>query len=198
MTMPPAPAGFEVVEDRSLSMTRASLYALVLTAPLVVPLVLLFGAVWSFEALGQGLLAFFRLEVFLPSVVLGVVAHEVIHGLAWVAAGRLPWREVRFGFQVKTLTPYAHARVPLTARAYRIGAMMPGLLLGLGPALLGVATAGGAPACFGLFMTVAAGGDLAILWLLRGLPSTALVQDHPERAGCLVVKASSVIGTGHR
>lgn len=118
--------------------------------------------------------------------VAGVVAHEALHALAWKLAAGLPWGDIRLGFQWKTLTPYAHARVPMTARAYRIGAATPGVVLGLGPAAAGLATGGGGWMLFGLLFTLAAGGDALILWLLRGVAPLRLVEDHPERAGCYV------------
>jgi hypothetical protein len=34
---------------------------------------------------------------------------------------------------------------------------------------------------------VAAAGDFLILWILRGVPAGAWVQDHPQQVGCLVV-----------
>jgi len=33
----------------------------------------------------------------------------------------------------------------------------------------------------------AAGGDLLVLWVIRNVDARAMVQDHPSRAGCLVV-----------
>lgn len=118
----------------------------------------------------------------------GIVVHEAIHGLTWAALGRLPRSAIRFGVQWKTATPYAHATVPLPAWAYRWGTAMPLLLLGLVPALAGIGFGDARIAGFGMLFTLVAGGDLAVLWLMRGLPRHAWVQDHPERAGCLVVQ----------
>jgi hypothetical protein len=36
-------------------------------------------------------------------------------------------------------------------------------------------------------MVFVAGGDLAIIWILRRVPGRTLVRDHPSRAGCEVV-----------
>ena len=120
----------------------------------------------------------------------GVLAHEALHAAAWRLAGRVPAGTVRLGFQWKSLTPYAHCAVPMAAGAYRIGAAVPGVVLGLLPALLGLATGGGALFLFGLLFTLAAGGDAFILWLRRDVPAELLVADHPERAGCYVYGAA--------
>ncbi|HET6528317.1 MAG TPA: hypothetical protein VFG39_06165, partial [Balneolaceae bacterium] len=40
---------------------------------------------------------------------------------------------------------------------------------------------------FGLLFTLAAGGDILILWLLRKVDDGLLVQDHPDLVGCVVL-----------
>ncbi len=39
---------------------------------------------------------------------------------------------------------------------------------------------------FGMVFTFVAGGDLAVLWTLRGVSGSAMVRDHPERVGCYI------------
>src|SRR5690606_5892329 len=107
----------------------------------------------------------------------------------WRLAGRVPAGTVRLGFQWKAFTPYAHCSVPMAAGAYRVGAAVPGVVLGVLPALAGLVTGGGAVFLFGLLFTLAAGGDALILWLLRDVPTDRLVEDHPSRAGCYVYGA---------
>jgi hypothetical protein len=75
---------------------------------------------------------------------------------------------------------------PLPATAYRLGAVAPLVVLGIVPALLGTLMGWARVAAFGWLLVVGAAGDLSVLWLLRGVRPTALVVDHPTRAGCLV------------
>lgn len=173
--------------DRSISLARANLLTLAIAAPLV----------------GMMLLAYLRLApgggglalggtassalAFLALVVVGILAHEGIHGLAWAYFGRLPLGRIRFGLQVKTLTPYAHALDPMPARAYRLGAVLPAVLLGGLPYIVGTALGSPGAALYGMIFTFAAGGDLLVLWLIRGVDARALVLDHPSRAGCIVL-----------
>lgn len=93
-----------------------------------------------------------------------------------------------FGINWRTLTPYAHIKVPITARAYRWGAFMPGLVLGLIPCLIAVLTGSGWLLVVGAVFILVAGGDFLVLWLLRGVPAGALVEDHPTAIGCRVVE----------
>lgn len=174
--------------DLSVSMAEANLYALVATLPPAALIIAGYSMFWGIGALGRGAMALFgNFLLFVAILVVGVVVHELIHGLTWALAGRKPLRAIRFGVQWKTLTPYAHCSEPLEVRAYRIGAAMPGLLLGILPSLAGIVGGSGFLTAFGLFFTLAAGGDFLILWLIRGVRPGTLVEDHPERAGCYVI-----------
>ncbi len=107
--------------------------------------------------------------------------------ISWAIFARESLRAFKIGFQMKTLTPYAHCRKPLPARVYRLGAFTPGLVLGLLPSFLGIATGNGWFLWFGLLFTFAAGGDMLILWIIRRVPSAQWIEDHPSRAGCYVI-----------
>lgn len=178
-----------ITQDLTMSTMKAQLYgayAFCLGAPVMVwPYYL----IWGFHKPSHSLL--------LASVVSGVVmivgilAHELIHGLTAVWYGRVRWRDTKFGMQWKSLTPYFHSTVPLKARTYRVVVLMPLIILGAIPYL--VALMGGSLwlLVFSVFFTLAAAGDLMILWLMYSLSPDELVQDHPTKVGLLVVKPLS-------
>ncbi len=172
--------------DRSISLARANLLMLAIAVPLVGTLAAIYGWRWGSQALWAGLDSFAS-PAGLAAFAIGILAHEAIHVLSWAAFGRLPLRAFRLGFQLKTFTPYAHSKRAMPAGAYRIGAFAPGLALGILPALLGIATGNGWIFWFGLIFTFTAGGDLLVLWIIRGVPAKARVEDHPSRAGCIVL-----------
>jgi hypothetical protein len=173
--------------DLSISIGQAYLYMLAFVVPLIALLSLLFILAWGLVAFIAGLSSFARLSSAIPSLVIGVPLHELIHGLSWAYFGRKPLKDIKFGFQLATLTPYAHSRVPLPARAYRMGALMPAVVLGLLPYVIGLATGTGWFTIFGLLYIFAAGGDLVVYWLIRKVDGETLVEDHPSRAGCYVL-----------
>lgn len=117
----------------------------------------------------------------------GVILHEGVHGITWMLTARLKPADMKYGVLWKALTPYAHPKVPIPARAYRLGAAMPGILLGLIPALAGLATGSGFVSGWGAVFLAAAAGDLLILLKIRSVPADALVRDHPSRFGCEVL-----------
>lgn len=175
--------------DLSVSTARANV-----VGPLLV-LYLAYGALWGFGVSFEiwGLEGFAGLAVLYAvgavALAIGVVAHELLHGLSFVLIGKQPLENVKLlGFQRETLTPYARCKVPVKARAYRWAVAMPGLVLGVGPSLIGIATGNGWVMVFGLFFLFAASGDALILWLMRGVRRDEFVEDHPERAGCYVLE----------
>ena len=174
--------------DRSVSALTANGYALAFVVPAGAALLGAFLALHGWRPLYAATDAALDRPL-VPLLVFagGVLAHEALHAAAWRLAGRVPAEAVRLGFQWKALTPYAHCAVPMAAGPYRVGAAVPGVVLGLGPALLGLAVGSGAVFLFGLLFTLAAGGDALVLWLLRDVPADRLVADHPTRAGCLVL-----------
>ena len=174
-------------QDLSISLVRANVYTLAVSLPLVGLMLLAYLELSPATLVPASTLALPVWLLFVALIVAGILAHEAIHGLAWSFFGRLPLRRIRFGFQASTLTPYAHALDPLPARAYRLGAVLPAILLGGLPFVVGTVLGSPSLALFGMIFVFAAGGDLLVLWLIRGVDPRALVQDHPSRAGCIVL-----------
>ena len=176
------------VKDLSVSLGQANLYSLALALP---PLAVLFG-IYLVLSPGEGLasahLTVVSGVVFLAFLLLGIVVHEVIHGVAWALFGGLPLKRIRFGLAASTLTPYAHALDPLPAGAYRLGALLPAVVLGILPFAVGAAVGSLMLTMYGMAFVFAAGGDLLVLWLIRKVGRNVRVQDHPTRAGCIVLE----------
>jgi hypothetical protein len=180
---------FRIVKDYSLSMERALVELFALAIPLLAVQAALWLWMWDLGSLTQGLDSVLSLRVGGPLFVVGVLTHELVHGVTWKVVGRLRWKDIRFGVQLKTFTPYASPTVPMRARTYRMGVMMPLIVVGLIPFAVGLIFEYSQLAVFGMVFTFVAGGDLAVLRAMRSVASSAWVQDHPERAGCYVVAA---------
>jgi hypothetical protein len=178
--------------DYSLPMGAATAAAVIVAAVPIAALVGLHRGVNGPDSVNIAVGAFLRTPaIWIPALVLGTVAHELIHGVAWARAAGRPLGIIRFGINWKALAPHAQCTVPLPASAYRLGAAAPGLLLGIVPALAGTLSGTGAVAAFGWLMTLGAGGDMVVLWLIRSLPRNAPVQDHPTRAGCVAARVDN-------
>ena len=181
-----------MAQDRTMDMAKANFYALGLMVPIVVIYLLIYAAIYGTIAMGNDLLAFFSNElVFLGSLVLGTVIHELLHAVSWSWLDGIAWNNIHFGFKWKSLTPYVHCPKPVEVNNYRWGVAMPGLILGVLPYLIALAFQIEWLYGFGLIFTLVAGGDMIMLWLLRDVEGGELVQDHPDLMGCKVLAADS-------
>ena len=117
----------------------------------------------------------------------GIVLHEGVHALGYRWFGGVPWRSIRFGVMWKALMPYAHAAEPMRASGYRVAVVLPGLVTGLLPLAAGLAAGSPLLTAAGGMLLGAAAGDWVVLWAIRGVQGTALVQDHPSEVGAEVL-----------
>jgi hypothetical protein len=171
--------------DLSISMARANIIVLFTSIPVALLQFLLFTMIHGIEKLGTT----WDFTLLIVVVLVSVLVHELIHGLSWVIFGRKPFSAIKFGFQWKTFTPYAHLKEPVEVNAYRIGGFMPGFILGILPYVLSLLFGDGNLFWFSLIHTAAAGGDWLILWLIRNVRRGVLVEDHPTNAGCYVLES---------
>jgi hypothetical protein len=170
--------------DHSISMLRANMIVAFIALPVVILQFVLFIRLHGVQELEPS----WNTTVLIALVLLGIVVHELIHGLTWMLLGGKSFSAVKFGFQWKTLTPYAHLKEPMEVTVYRIATFMPGFLLGILPYLFSVLLADGNLFWFSLFHASASGGDWLILWLIRNVKAGAQVEDHPTNAGCYVIE----------
>jgi hypothetical protein len=153
-------------------------------AGIFVPYVLL----WGLPALAHGFYHGLLTLVSIPVFIVLVFLHERLHGAGYRLFGEVEKQEIMFGMNWRSFSPYIHCLVPVTAAQYRMAVALPGLLLGVMPAVAGIVSGAGWLCFWGFLMTVAAGGDAAVLWAIRNVGADVLVRDHPTRAGCEILQ----------
>lgn len=126
------------------------------------------------------------LLAFAVVLVVGIVVHELIHGLFWALYAPSGFKSISFGVIWKMLTPYCHCSAPLKVKHYSIGALAPLVILGIVPAITGVALHSLMTTVFGVIFIASAAGDIMVAWRLRKEPAENTVLDHPTEAGYLV------------
>src|SRR5512142_488404 len=171
--------------DLSISMQRASLIVVWISIPVAVAQFALFSWLHGAKKMDPT----WNYIVLLAVILFGVVLHEFIHAITWVIFGHKSFSRIKFGFQWKTLTPYAHLTEPVEVNAYRLGAFMPGFVLGILVYFLSLMLGDGSLFWFSLIHTSAAGGDWLVLWLIRNLKPGTMVEDHLMQAGCYVIES---------
>ena len=173
--------------DLSVSIGRAGVASLGL-AP-VLAAITLWPAIWiwSWQAIKADMKQTEWGLVFLAAILVGLVVHELLHGLGFVRFGGGRWKDLKFGVKLRYLAAYATIDSPLTASAYRRTTALPGVVLGIIPLLAGIALGNGWLLLYGYFNVLFAAGDLTILWMVRNVDGSAKVIDHTHRAGCWVL-----------
>lgn len=121
-------------------------------------------------------------------VLVGIVLHELLHGIVWAIFCKKGFRSIRFGIWLRMLTPYCHCKEPLKRNHYLAGGFMPGLLQGLLPLIIALLQGSMGFLLLGIFFSFAAGGDFAMMWELRKEKSSSLLLDHPNKLGCYLYK----------
>lgn len=119
-------------------------------------------------------------------LLVGIVAHELVHGLTFIALVKERFNRLSFGTMQGAV--YCHIDVPMTKRNYVIGVLMPGLLTGLVPWVAGIAAGSMLWMLFGALMIGSAMGDVMIVWSIRKETPDTMVYDHPNLGGCYVYR----------
>lgn len=124
--------------------------------------------------------------IFVIALIAGIVVHELIHGITWAHFAESGWKSISFGVMWKMLTPYCHCSEPLKVRPYIWGSLMPLIILGFFPLLLGFCLMSGLMVAFGVVFVSAAAGDILVAGKLLKEDPASIVLDHPTEAGCII------------
>jgi len=181
----------------TFDLMKANLYAIFSIIPVLilygVPFVLLWRNTFSKVAL-KNFIDEFTLGIggnfvsILLVMTIGIIAHELIHGITWAMYTKNGFKSIKFGVLWKVLTPYCHCSEPLKVKHYITGAIMPAIILGFLPFVYSLFTGNALWLFFGIFFTMSAVGDFLIVNLVRRENMNSLVLDHPSEVGCYVFR----------
>ena len=120
-------------------------------------------------------------------MLMGIVVHELIHGLTWACFTKYGWKSISFGVKWKMLTPYCHCDEPMSIPGYMWGAMMPCIILGVIPAFIALFIGSLPMLAWGVFFIAAAAGDIWMTWLLTKENPRSLILDNPSEPGFYII-----------
>ncbi len=172
--------------ELTVSIIKANWFAILL----LIPLFVVGGGLFYLKNRGLGderLIS--SLLIFFGAYLVLIVVHELIHGVSWSLFAEHHWKDIAFGFMKQYMTPYCSCRVPLSKGQYIFGALMPLILLGIVPMLVGILIGSWLITLLGIVMADAAAGDILIVWNLLKYRSEAkeiVYMDHPTQAGGVV------------
>lgn len=167
-----------------LPMERVVKQGMAMGAAACVPFAIIWLALWGLQvpSIWQVLACCIAYLVLIPT-------HEAIHGITWAACNPLHFKAIEFGFMRESLTPYCTCAEPLGRASYITGSLAPLVVLGLAPAIAGVALGAGVVFVLALLMILGASGDIfVVVELLRHerTGNEAICVDHPSECGLVV------------
>ncbi len=160
---------------------KAQIFGILYGLPFILCFVVAYYFIWGASSFQNPfkyfdkILGKLSLFVMLGFMLIGIILHELIHGITWSKFSSAGLKSIKFGVVWKYVTPYCHCKEPLFSMHYIIGALMPAIILGFLASILAICTNNFGLFLFGLFLTLAAGGDFMIINLLRKKPMTNLV-----------------------
>ena len=183
----------EIVENVTMSTGKANVYGSLIFIPVILFFGVPFSLIWGWDTFKLGGIQFItKSSTFFATLLIGIILHEGIHGLFWAIYCKNGIKSIKFGVKWEYLTPFAHCKENLTVNQYKLGAAMPGILLGLLPSILAIIIGNTWLLFTGILFTGAAGGDILILLKLRKYDSKFLMKDHPDEIGFMVLKNKSI------
>ncbi len=131
--------------------------------------------------------SFLNTELFV-FLLLGILVHEAIHGFTWMILLRKGFKHIKFGFNTHSFSPYTHCTLPMKVWQYRLGGLMPGLLMGIFPIVISFFLDSIWLNFVGYLFLWAAGGDIISLIMIRRLNKNTMVIDHPDEMGYIILE----------
>ena len=120
-------------------------------------------------------------------VIVGVVAHEALHGLGAMLFGKVKKGDIHFGANLRSGVFYCHVGTPVTMKAYKAMLILP-LLVTLIPYALVIAFGGTCLlAAFSMLLAGCAGDVAMTIGLCREKEKNRLVSDHPDTTAYYVL-----------
>ena len=122
--------------------------------------------------------------LFILILFLGIVLHELVHGVMFSIYSQKKWKSVSFGFMWKYLMPYCSCDECLAYKPYVLSGIMPTIIVGFLPYVIALLLGSNALMQFSFYMILGGGGDMYIIYTIRKYKKAIFV-DHPTKGGCV-------------
>ena len=116
------------------------------------------------------------------------VAHEMLHGIIWSR-----YTDVKISLTMTmSIGRLCYCEKPIMLKNYIFGLLLPTIILGLIPTVIGIVTGMLLITCFGAAILAAnSGGHLYILFLLKNTKDTDFIQDMDSKIGFTIYSPKS-------
>lgn len=177
--------GYEEIKV-GMGVLKANIMAALIFVPIMYLIFKAYVKLYSIDDFIDFVLDIKKFMFFIITSIVFIVIHELLHGFTWSLFTENGFKDVAFGFMWKYLTPYCSCKVPMRKGQYVLGLLMPLILLGIVPTILGFAMGSVFLTALGAFYIFAAGGDIIMAYLIlsRDLKGKdVLLFDNPTEMG---------------
>lgn len=122
------------------------------------------------------------------TVIFSVILHELIHGLTFSFYCKQKFKSIKYGIIWKSIMPYCNCQEELKVKYYKIGVIMPFLILGILPLVLSIFLKSLILFFYSYFSIITASGDLIIFFFLLKESNSTLILDHPCKIGYIKIE----------
>ena len=175
-------------EKITISLLWANVFGFLLLIPVTLAYALPFYWIWGnemqFSELSYSLLD--NLWIALLCFILGIVTHELIHGVVFAKYAKNGFKSIKFG--IMKMHPYCHCKEPLKVNQFIAGVLMPAIILGMIPAILAIILGNTELILFGIVFTVSGAGDFLFAYALRNEKGYYFVEDHPSETAFYIYR----------
>lgn len=188
---------YEIVEDHVVKPNNKRRFLVMINA---ISFIVLFAVI----AAGILLIEYFHGEIlfefnligllfFIVAFVVFILAHELVHGLAFRVAGKVSWKNITYGVVVKSGMAYCITEVPVKLRASRISLLAPLVVICLPIIIYAIAAGNVGLLIMGAFFVSGSSGDLWYIWILRRKSKNLyMIEEKPKngeyKLGCYLVR----------
>ncbi|MBE1556509.1 DUF3267 domain-containing protein [Sporosarcina limicola] len=138
-------------------------------------------------------ITFWNLFLFVAGYIILIVLHELFHLLGFRLFGRVPWKKMIVGVNLKLGIAYATTDQLMTNKAIRKALLLPFWMTGVVPAVVGIYFGHGVLISLSALLIGGAAGDFAMYKQLFKLPDDWLVRDDPKLPRLYVYSPNRII-----
>ncbi|HLR11831.1 MAG TPA: DUF3267 domain-containing protein [Sporosarcina sp.] len=146
-------------------------------------LVMLFGLKWLFHSLPtfSFSLRSLLLSVLIISIgyILLIVLHEFFHLLGFHLFGKVPWKSMKVGADLKQGIAYATTTTHMPNHAVKKALLLPFWMTGVFPAIIGIVLGHNSLLIISALLIGGAAGDFSMYHQLKKYPNHWMIQDDP-------------------
>jgi hypothetical protein len=122
----------------------------------------------------------------------GFLAHELIHFITWHTLSRIPLEEFRIGMRWSSFTPVIGCQRPMGLNIFRVGLLLPFLLLGVLPMGLAFYFKNTWLLFSAVIFMAWASADIVTFLLLWNTRKDSFVEMHRNKLGCIVFNKKGI------